>query len=190
MALIEGSNTVIALNGGRTENDLVLDTKLRVETAVDLAFAIRATGTLGRIIMAGGDSVDMFEYAQDYYARRFPITEALPMEYENHSRDTIGNAHFTKKHRNLTPKTDPNIHIVTVNLHSPRGGWTFKRVLGPDFNVNTNPSPNPYSILRSSEFLGNEVAVFALSYLILNGVKPEDDEQREARLLKIHPRYR
>jgi hypothetical protein len=138
--------------------------------------------------MAGREAADMRDFGKDYLWRHYSEKD-LPIEYENSSHDTIGNAHFTKTRRNLAPATDPNIHVVTINWHAPRSVWTFKQVLGNHFNVSGIPSPNTHNLRETTHAVASELGAFALSLYILHDVEPDDDELREARLQKIHPRY-
>lgn len=88
-------------------------------------------------------------YSFLYGKKKPPITEANKMaEYllkigvprksilrENFSRDTIGNAYYLKKYL-FIPRHEKQAIIITSNFHIERVRYVFKKIFGPNYDLN------------------------------------------------------
>jgi uncharacterized SAM-binding protein YcdF (DUF218 family) len=127
---------VVLGRGVRKDGSLGLIARARVERALELY----ALGVAPRVIFSGHSAL-MAEGEP-------PVTEAAAMAafakahglppaavfLEDQSRDTIGNAWFTRR-RWREPNDWRSIRVVTTDFHIPRAAWIFRKVLGPAYDV-------------------------------------------------------
>jgi len=138
---MESVDAIVVLGGGVSDKGVLPQTvKERVKRSVNLFWRHKAK----YIIMSG---------AWSYKSNRKKITEAKAMKMyavklgvkkisillEERSKDTIGNAYFTRKEI-LDPKRLRKIIIVTSRYHAKRSEYLFNKVLGSKFTVNISAS--------------------------------------------------
>ena len=66
---------------------------------------------------------------------------------EDESRDTIGNAWFTKT-RIVAPRNWGSLTLVTADYHMQRALWVFRKVYGPECNVRPAALPTGEGVAR------------------------------------------
>ncbi|MEK7150989.1 MAG: YdcF family protein [Patescibacteria group bacterium] len=129
---------VIIILGGGTDGTLkpVLYTKERIKAFSKLYKKYFGTP----IIVSGGYSTWMKfkpKYREADVMQNYLIKQDIPKDLvliERKSRDTIGNAYFSKQIIKKFPKWK-NLLIVTTKGHDARSRWTFKRVLGEKYQT-------------------------------------------------------
>lgn len=163
---------VAALSGGTGDNQLNADTISRVETAVDLASPVNAL-----IVMAGRESEAMRDYAIKH-------TDANPLAIllEDSSRETIGNLHFIKKEF-IKPLHIGHFAVVSADYHLGRVEWISKKIYEDYYEVDFYPTKSPYSQQELRKLKLKELIYKLGSEVVLHGLSPEDDKERERRLL-------
>jgi len=131
-----------------------------------------------------------------------PITEAkamakylenngVPKEkiiLEEKSKDTIGNAYFTKVNV-LEPRKWYNPIVVTSNFHIPRTRYIFKKVLGKKYNVSfvKVTSKLPRDLLERIRI--KEQKVLNLLKRWTKEIEDGDDKSLKKFLYTEHPAY-
>ncbi len=133
-----------------------------------------------------------------------PITEAKAMkEYaikhgipadkillEEESKDTIGNAFFTKV-KYLKPKNWKNIIVIASDFNIERAKYTFDSILGSEYSIKyvgaiTNIPETEKSRLITIEKKIMESAFFKQC---VDKIDPKDDEKTKQLLYSEHPAY-
>jgi uncharacterized SAM-binding protein YcdF (DUF218 family) len=126
------ADAVVVLGGGVGPDGALPEVaRTRVERAVQLFRG----GVAPRVVLSGRCGLTAPEpavteaAAMAAYARELGVPgEALLLEEE--SRDTLGNAYFTRE-RFLRPNGWASIRVVTSDFHLSRAAWVFRKVLGP-----------------------------------------------------------
>lgn len=131
-----------------------------------------------------------------------PITEASAMkEYmlkngisdndillEEKSKDTIGNAYFTKI-QYLKPNWWKNIVVVTSDFHLQRAKYVFEKVLGEDYHIHFIGTKNTLSAKDLELMILREKKVTEFIKQYTDKIDPEDDKTTENMLYSEHPAY-
>lgn len=129
---------VIILLGGGTDGTLtpVLYTKERLDAFVKLYKKYQGVP----IIVSGGYSTWMKfipAHREADVMRHFLIAHGIPKRsifVERKSRDTIGNAFFSKKIIKKNPEWK-KILVVTTEGHGDRSEWIFKKIFGKKYTI-------------------------------------------------------
>lgn len=184
---------IVIILGGGTDASLtpVLYTKERLK-----AFVKRKRKFLNTpIILSGGYSVWFSKkpkYTEAQVMKNYLIKNSFSKKLlfiEDNSRDTIGNAYFSKQIVKKFPKCR-NILIVTTKGHAGRSEWIFKKVFGKKYKFSFWEVP---SYLPS--FANNPGRKAYESYLIktykwlLSGAAEGDDKNICKLMKKLHPAY-
>lgn len=166
-------DAVIVLNGGADKHgQLFQDTKNRVLKALEVSarYGVRT------IIMVGHESKEMREYA----LANTPAKD-LDILVEDHSHNTVENAHFVKT-KYLTPKHWRSVIVVTEKFHAHRSKITFELVLGDEYHIKMIASRANYSAAQRADLAKQEVFYLDLTRTKLAHIKPHDDAKRQAML--------
>lgn len=116
------------------------------------------------------------------FATRFLGVSSDRIIAERTSRDTVGDAVFTKRHV-VNPRRWMDIVVVTSAYHAERTRQIFSFVYGRPIVVAAAPSPDT-DALRASEARSSQA--FRTTF---DGVKAGDDEAIWDRLRARHPFY-
>lgn len=123
-------DAIIVLGGGVSSKDW----KARVDKAVQL----HGKWLAPRIIMSGKfGALQKRAVTEADEMRRYAISRGVKGEAilkEEESRDTVGNAFFTRKNV-LEPNGWKKIIVVTSDYHVPRARMIFKKVLGKKYLI-------------------------------------------------------
>jgi uncharacterized SAM-binding protein YcdF (DUF218 family) len=184
------ADAIVVLGGGvDPDGDLPPVPARRVDRAVEL-FEL---GIAPRLILAGRCGL---------HDPDPPVTEARAMavraeargvpagalHLEEESRDTLGNAFFTRE-RLLAPNGWRTIRVVTSDFHLSRAAWVFRKILGSryDYSFSSASSglPPRELIFRSLEEC--RISIFLNEWL---EAMEEGNEEAAARLMTHdHPGY-
>ena len=152
------------------------DTQSRIRHGISLA----TDRGVERVTMVGGDASEMLAFARD-----LPLAKELDLSSDQSSRDTIGNAHFSKT--NLIQPNGWGFEVVTADYHTDRVARNFSKVFG--YSVTVHPVKTGYSDAMGRRLRRREHALGLLDSLVLAGVSPDQDELRERRITTWMPGY-
>jgi uncharacterized SAM-binding protein YcdF (DUF218 family) len=139
----------------------------------------------------------------EFYAKLYPpITEAKAMRdyavklevpkdkilLEEQSNDTIGNAYFTKVDF-LKPNNWKILVVVTSEFHMKRTKYIFKKVLGPEYNVEFVEAPSKLTPLELEEKRKIEEKILTFTHKWMGNLKDGDDLAIKQLLYTEHPGY-
>ena len=179
------SNAIVTLSGGVDKNHELTPRNIsRMDTAIELFHQ----GVAPNLILAGGWPIHEVRPAQTEACKMHDYAETKGVTPDvmftvGTSRDTIGNALFTKNI--LRTHGWNNITLVTSQGHVPRSEVIFRHVLGPDYNIDVVGAPEERGWReRVEESLGSMV----LDY-VLKGVRPGDSYSIHNRLRERVPGY-
>lgn len=154
---------------------------------VDAALELFAKNKYDKIIISGGTSgfekektVSESEALKEYLTVN-RIDENLIINEEK-SKDTIGNAIFTKKI--IDKEKMRNITVITSDFHFERAKYVFDFIFGGEYNLQYDESKTKN---KSDELIKNERESLELVKLFLN--KNTKKENLESLLYKFHPFY-
>gem|GEM_PF-375921 len=129
------ADAIIILGAGVERNgELPPVARTRVLRAVELF----EEGIAPRLIVSGrfglsDDEPPITEAAaMAAYARQLGIGSDMIL-LEDESRDTLGNAFFTRE-RYLAPNGWRNVRVVTSDFHLSRAAWVFRKILGRGYD--------------------------------------------------------
>ena len=174
------NDAIIVLAGGISKTrELSKNSQERVKKGVELFKQKKAP----ILIMSGtrNEAQAMRDYTQ---------TLGIPGKnilLEEKSRDTIGNAYFTKV-QYLKPRNFKKFIIVTSDYHIPRVQYIFRKVLGSKFEINfegvvSNISPENKSFNNANE----KISLLMTKFWVWN-IKDGDDEKILEKLYQL-PEY-
>lgn len=153
----------------------------------DAALELLAKNKYGKIIVSGSTSgfekeklVTEADAIKEYIIER-GIDENLIIK-EEESKDTIGNAIFTKKI--IDKEKMRNITVITSDFHFERAKYVFDFIFGGEYNLQYEESKTK-SI--TDELIKHEKENFELVKLFLN--QNTKKENLESLLYKFHPFY-
>ena len=119
--------------------------------------------------------------------REYAIEIGIPGDQiivEEESRDTIGNAWFTKV-RFVAPRKLRSLMLVTADYHMDRALWIFKKIYGPMYNVRAAAVATNEGPAREE----TEQRFFEMAKVLLGDIPDGDDPQLSARIHAEHPAY-
>ena len=103
---------------------------------------------------------------------------------ERNSRDTVGDAIFTK--RNIVLKREwKNILVVTSDYHVPRTRKVFNYIYGKQYSIKVIGADTDIA----NEKLENEKSSIVAFYKTFEGIEAGDDALINRRLFEKHPYY-
>ena len=184
------ADAIIVLGGGvESDGSLTWVSDTRVAKAVEVFRA----GIAPRIIFSGRCSLAQEEppvteaQAMADFARFLGAPpEALLLEEE--SRDTLGNAYFTREHY-LEPNGWTSVRVVTSDFHLSRAAWVFRKILGGAYDFSF---VSAFSGLSPRELIGRALEECRISIFLnewLQAVQEGDDEAIDRLFLQEHPGY-
>lgn len=155
---------------------------------VDLAIDALKSGCAPVLVACGWayreDSEICIADAMRQYAMSTHKVEDAALITEVHSRDTVGDAIFTKINL-ATPRDWKKILVVTSNYHAERSRAIFSFVYGPSALVDATGADVP-----DNEQLRNNEAVSMKAFLgTFEGINAGDDKKIFSRLRERHPFY-
>jgi uncharacterized SAM-binding protein YcdF (DUF218 family) len=184
---INHADVVIALGGGLTpEGELKKATKVRTEGGITV---LRREIGANVMILSGGVSVETADGkiiaeagAMHKHARAHNIAVEQLMT-EDRSKETIGNAYYTKA---LVKEHGwESVAVVTSGYHLPGTSKIFQQIYGTDFNIQVAGVPNMCSPKRAAK----ELARLPVLDYLFKGVKPGDEEATWDRVNSLDPRF-
>lgn len=139
------------------------------------------------IVMTGGQTNPTVQRTESEAMRGYAIRQGVGedrIRTEETSRDTIGNAFFSRPIVDDIPGTD-TIHLVTACYHVERATFVFEQCFGPAYDIKAaycNDTSIPESELSEEEALERAEAFF-------DPITPGDLDQIEARIDEEHEIY-
>jgi uncharacterized SAM-binding protein YcdF (DUF218 family) len=184
------ADAIVVLGGGvEPDGSLPPVARTRVERAAEVFHAGIAPRIIlsGRCGLTGPEPAVTEAEAMAAHARRLGVPGGALLP-EDESRDTLGNAYFTRE-RFLEPNGWTSIRVVTSDFHLSRAAWVFRKILGGryDFSFVSAASglPPRELILRALEEC--KLSIFLNEWL---QAVEEGDEGAIDRLMESeHPGY-
>jgi uncharacterized SAM-binding protein YcdF (DUF218 family) len=102
---------------------------------------------------------------------------------EEESRDTIGNAWFTKVR--IAPRNWHSLILVTADYHMERALWIFTKRYGPMYGMR----PAAVATDERAARTGTEQRFLAMAEVLLGDILDGDDALLAARIHGEHPAY-
>ena len=185
------ADAIVVLGGG-VEADGSLTWPSCTRTA--LAAELFRNAVAPRVILSGRCGLAQFPEP--------PISEAAAMAdlalilgvprtamlLEEESRDTLGNAYFTRM-RLLEPNGWRRIRVITSDFHLSRAAWVFRKILGAEYDYSF---VSAFSGLSASELIPLVLRECRISIFLnewLEAVQEGDDEAIDRLMLHEHPGY-
>lgn len=131
----------------------------------------------------------------------FPKTEAQAMKdlavslgvparaiaLEEESKDTLGNAYYTR--HVLARHGWKDITVVTSDYHLPRTKYIFSRILGPEYALRFASAPSRLPPTERRQRRIEEEKILGLTRTWLDPIIPGHDEAVKKLLFTMHPAY-
>lgn len=187
-------DSIIVLAGGvNKDGSLPEIPKKRVEKGVELF----KNNAASKIIMSGkyGFWLDYFKdiparseaEAMKEYAVSLGVSEESII-LEDTSKDTVGNAYFTKV--NILEKNNwKKVIVVTSEFHLERTKFIFDTVLGPEYEIEYCFSEDPISEEQKISAKVKETKTIEVLKNLIKGVEAGNNEQINNILYTVHPAY-
>jgi uncharacterized SAM-binding protein YcdF (DUF218 family) len=192
MEKIKNNPGALILLGGGTNGTLkpVLYTKERLEGFLKIYKRYKNTP----IIVSGGYSTWMKfkpKYREADVMRNYLIRRGIPKDkilIERESRDTIGNAYFSKQIIKKFPKWK-NLLVVTTKGHEARSRWTFKKVFGKNYRYSFIGVPTRLPSFRNNPNRKRYERYIQqlINHKFFVGCKEGDDKKLGKLMKKYHP---
>ena len=184
-------DVIIVLAGGiNSDGSLPNIPKYRVEKGVELY-----KQKVAPFLLMSGSWSFMLDYvpptteakAMRDYAIKLNVPEDKIL-LEEKSNDTIGNAYFTKVDF-LIPKNWKNVCVVTSEFHMERTKYIFKKVLGPEYDIDFAEAPSKLTSLelKEKEIIEKKILTFTKKWM--DKIKDGDDLAIKQLLYTEHPGY-
>ena len=107
---------------------------------------------------------------------------------EKKSRDTIGNAYYSKQIVKRHPEWK-NILLITTDKHVPRSRWLFNKVFGDKYVIHYHGVPSHHSSFTNPGRKKYEQFLIEWHKKISSHIKNGDDKSILKLLKTIHPAY-
>lgn len=184
------ADAVVVLGGGVEEGGTLPElAQRRVARGIELLEA----GIAPRMILSGRCGLRVQEprvteaAAMAAFARSRGVpADALLLEEE--SRDTLGNAYFTRE-LYLEPNGWKSIRVVTSDFHLSRAAWVFRKILGSDYDFSF---VSAFSGLPPRELIYRALEECKLSIFLnewLEAVQEGDEHAIDRLMEQEHPGY-
>ena len=188
---VDRTDAIVVLGRGvRKDGSLGVVARARVDRAVEL-YRIGVAPRIifaGRSALLGDDSPAVTEAdAMATYARAHGLPPSASF-IEDESRDTIGNAWFTRR-RWLEPNDWRSIRVVTTDYHIPRAAWIFRKVLGSAWDVSFSATPSDQFAASVASRARDESDIAAFLAGWLGGIEDGDVAALERLISRDHPGY-
>lgn len=185
------ADAIVVLGRGiEADGSLPLLARFRVERAVELW----RRGVAPRIILSGCASLSepgpprvTEAAAMAAYAEHAGVP-ARALLLEEQSRDTVGNAWFTRM-RWCEPNGWQALRIVTSDFHIPRAAWVFAKILGPAYDIAFSAAPSEPSGATMAVRVREESAITAFLEEWLSPLPDGDTAAIAAFIAREHPGY-
>lgn len=180
---------IVLARGIQEDGSIPEEARSRVRKGV----ALYRSGNAMNVVMSGSwsyhfdiapprtEAAAMKEYAEELGVDSDFITE------ETQSKDTLGNAYFTKKICERNRWRD--IIIVASDDHMPRVKYLFNKVYGPRYNLNFEESERVLDEDSYKKELIHEESSMRVTKKWLDGLSPGDDQSVWDLLQSKHPAY-
>lgn len=183
-------DTLLVLGGGvNADGSLPLLARRRVERAAELF----RRGAAPRVIFSGRcglmrrDPHITEAQAMAAYAAELGLPPAALL-IEERSKDTIGNAYFTKRDF-LTPHGWTVVRVITSDFHVRRAAKVLRKVWGASYRVAFDAVPSSHSLFQR---LRRRLDEWRFSVVIARWLEPlpdGDDQAVERFIWQRHPAY-
>jgi len=182
----------IIILGGGTDGTLkpAFYTKERLE-----AFVVNASKFTNTPIIASGGYTASSDKAPKYTEAEIIKNNLKENGFsskliylEKRSRDTIGNAYYSKQIIKRHPRWK-NILIVTTNKHIPRSRWLFNKVFGKKYSIKYYGVPSRHSSFTNPGRMKYERFLIGWNRKASSHIKNGDDKAVLKLLKTIHPAY-
>ena len=124
--------------------------------------------------------------------RKYLIKNKIPRNKiikEEHSKDTFGNAYFTRKYV-VDPKKCKNIAIVTSDYHIPKSTFLFRKVYGRNYTLHFLSAKSSHSKKEFQRLQKREAMVKNILQKYLSKIKDGDLKGLSKFLYSNHPIYK
>lgn len=192
--MVSSADVIIVLGGG-VHDDGSLPTRARAR--VRKGVSLYHQGKAQKLLMSGSHSGHLGQMPQVTEARamkKYAIFLGVPSRailIEEKSKDTIGNAYFSKVNVLQRYKKWKSVIVVSSKDHFPRARIIFEHTLGPKYTIEC-VSSNPYALHHHLAcFLGlmrNDVLLVETETFFL-GIQKGDDKSIQERMIAVHPYY-
>ena len=184
------ADAIVVLGGGvEPDGSLPVVARTRVERAVE----IFGGGIAPRIVLSGRCGLGASEPARTEaaamadYARDLGVPgDALLLEDE--SKDTLGNAYFTRK-RFLEPNGWSSIRVVTSDFHLSRAAWVFRKILGGSYDFSFVSAASGLSPRALIDRALDECRILIFLNEWLQALEEGDDQAITRLMAQEHPGY-
>ena len=123
--------------------------------------------------------------------KEYAVSERIPIDsilIEQDSKDTLGNAYFTKVNI-LEPNNWKNVLVITSDFHLERTKYIFDLVLGPEYTITYDTVKTilpPEKIISLEE---QEVKTISVLKEIIGDINAGDTKAVENFIFTKHPGY-
>lgn len=185
------SDAIIVLARGVEQNGTLMpDSLARVKKAVELYKG----GQAPRIVMSGSFSFHVETKPARTEAeamKQAAIDLGVPADdiiEEISSKDTLGNAYFTKKNI-CEPKTWHSLTVVTSEDHMARSQYVFNKVYGPEYQIEYAANEQVIDDKKYRAELEHEAESLTLTRKWLDPIRDGDDAAIWLLMIARHPAY-
>jgi len=180
-------DAIVVLGGGSKRNgELQIDSKIRIRKAVKLF----ERGEADKMILSGGYTKPMVSEAAKMMEYAIKISDHVQKKdvvLEEKSKDTIGNAYFTKQV--MKRKGWRSVIVVTSSFHVPRSELAFRKTFGKKYKINFVGSVYSPKLFLVYVLIGIERKFYEMTKLFFKKVKSGDDKAVAKKLKEYHPEY-
>lgn len=178
-------DAIVVLGAGPTKKETNPEAKARL----DVARSLFNKKVADKIIVSGGFTKTKIRISEASAMKKYLISTGVDENVvikEEKSKDTIGNALFTKN-LILKPRKWKKILVVTTEYHV-RAKYVFRKVLGKDYTIKFIMIPLGFyhPIYRLFDIEGK---LYELTKIFFRGIRPGDDKEVKRRMFSIHPSY-
>lgn len=171
---------IVVLGGGITpEGGLPELVELRLRKAVELfqqhPSPIIVSGKYSLLIDEPPAKTEAQLMQEELVRLGVPVGQVL---VEDQSQDTVANAYYVKK---LIKGKDTNITVVTSEFHSERAEFIFKKVFGPEFQIEAVATPSALSEEIREKVEARQLELMDLTQKFLHDMPDGDDSFLDGR---------
>ncbi len=185
-------DAIIVLGAGMTNNqNLPREAKERLNKAIE----IFDEHTVSYIILSGKYSYKFATKPKTTEAELMKLylrSRGIPAHKiikEEHSKDTFGNAYFTKQYV-IDAKGLENIAIVTSDYHIPKAAFLFRKVYGHEYVLHFIGTPSFHAKEKMRKLKLREQMVLMILKRYLSHIKPGHMRDLRRFLYSKHPVYK
>ncbi len=185
-------DVIIILGAGLTKNlSLPKEAKQRCDKAIEVYHKYQPK----YLITSGKYSYKLKKAppkTESQLMKEYLIDQGVPQKQilkEEHSKDTFGNAYFTK-HYVVDIKKLTNIAIVTSDYHIPKSAFLFRKIFGPNYTLHFIPTKSDHNKSELRKLQTRELMVKQILQRYLSHIKEGDDKALRKFLYTKHPIYK